>query len=119
MTNRRVHDAVGLCMMAGRCRSGSFVAEKLVRAGDAKLVLLDVSASAATRGRYEGLCAGRGIPLLPVEGLGEAVGRPGRIVAAVTDQGFADMIRRAAGQAAAQGAPASIPNDRGHDQYGE
>ncbi len=117
--DRRLHDAIGLCQKAGRCRTGAYAAEKAVHEGAACLLLIDKSASAATRGRYERLCAGRGVALLPVDGLGAAAGRLGHIVAAVTDEGFAGMIRRAAQPPAPQGAPAPIPNDRGHDHYGE
>lgn len=117
--DRRLHDAIGLCQKAGRCRTGAYATEKAVHEGAARLLLIDKSASAATRGRYERLCAGCGVALLPVDGLGAAAGRPGHIVAAVTDEGFARMIRRAAQPPAPQGAPAPIPNDRGHDHYGE
>lgn len=75
--DRRLHDAIGLCQKAGRCRTGAYAAEKAVHEGAACLLLIDKSASAATRGRYERLCAGCGVALLPVDGLGAAAGRPG------------------------------------------
>ena len=62
MRDRRLNDAIGLCMKAGRCRSGDFTVEKLARAGEARLVLLDAQISAATRERYERLCSANRFP---------------------------------------------------------
>lgn len=119
MRDRRLTDAIGLCMKAGRCRSGDFVAERLARAGAASLVLLDAHVSAATRERYERLCERGGIPVLVVPALGTAIGKPERMVAAVTDQGFANMIQRAAADTPARDDLTSKTNDRGHEQNGE
>lgn len=113
-------NAIGLCMKAGRCRSGDFVSEKLVRAGEARLVLLDQRAADATRERYRHLCQRENVPLILVPEMGEAIGKPERIVAVVTDQGFATMIQGAVAQdAAARDAQASKTNDRGHEQNGK
>ena len=68
MRDRRLNDAIGLCMKAGRCRSGDFTVEKLARAGEARLVLLDAQISAATRERYERLCSREQIPLVDDSG---------------------------------------------------
>ena len=72
-------------MRAGQVVSGDFAVEKLVRADGAALVLLDESASDNTRKKVTDACAHRGIPLADVEPglLGRAIGKPGRIVAAV------------------------------------
>jgi ribosomal protein L7Ae-like RNA K-turn-binding protein len=93
--NERLHNAMGLAMKAGRVRSGDFVTEKLVRAGGAKLVLLDADVSDNTRTKYVKLCELNQIPLTIVPELGMSVGRPGRMVAAVTDENFKNMIIRA------------------------
>lgn len=92
---QRLYNAMGFCQKAGRCQSGDFAAEKAVRAGKAKLVLLEQGASENTRDKYETLCRGRGIPLLLVEEVGPAIGKPGRLVMAVTDGQFAKMIQEA------------------------
>jgi len=82
-------------MKAGRLKSGDFVTEKLLRAKNAKLALIDCTASDNTKDKYRGICAGSGIELVEVEELGRWIGKPGRMVAAVTDEAFAQMIRRA------------------------
>ena len=98
MENNRLYGSIGLAMKAGAVVSGDFAAEKTLTAGKAKLVLLDTACSEATRERYAHLCARRGIRILYVEDLGDRIGKPGRKIAAVTDENFQTMILRAAGQ---------------------
>lgn len=84
--------ALGLAAKAGRVKSGDFTVEKILKSGQTKLILLDTEASAATEERYTRTCERLGVRLMRVTGLGEAIGNPGRIVAAVTDRGFEQMI---------------------------
>jgi ribosomal protein L7Ae-like RNA K-turn-binding protein len=95
MTTDRLYNAIGLCQRAGKAQSGAFAAEKAIRAGKAKLVLLEEGASEATKTHYEQLCAAHGVPLQTVETVGRAIGKEARIVMAVTDLSFRDMIERA------------------------
>ena len=97
MAANRLNNAVGLCMRAGRLKSGNDTVEACVRAGEAKMVLLDVTASALTEKRCTELCTGHGIPLVRLENLGPSIGKPNRIVACVTDEGFCNMIEKAGG----------------------
>ena len=98
-TNGRLHNAVGLAMKAGKLQSGDFAAERLVRSGGAKLVLMDPESSANTRDKYARMCNAAQTDCLMVPDLGEAIGRPGRMVAAVTDTNFSNMIRKASAMA--------------------
>ncbi len=91
----RVKNAVGLCMKAGKCVSGDFAVEQCVKGGRARLVLLDGSCSQNTQKRYEAMCEARGVPLLRIGELGEAIGKPSRMTAAVTDENFHIMIQGA------------------------
>ena len=75
--------------------SGAFAAENAIRSGKAKLVLLEETASEATKTHYEQLCAAHGVPMHLVETVGTAIGKTARIVLAVTDPAFRDMIERA------------------------
>ena len=95
METDRLYNAIGLCQRAGKAKSGAFAAENAIRTGKAKLVLLEETASEATRTRYEQLCAARGIPFYTVRTVGSAIGKDARIVMAVTDPSFRDMIERA------------------------
>ena len=66
--------------------------QRAVKAGKAKLILLEQSASENTRARFSSLCAGRNVPLKLVSEVGRAIGREGHVVMAVTDTQFANMI---------------------------
>ncbi len=93
--NSKLTSAIGFAMKAGRLKSGDYVTERLLRANGAKLALIDGGASPNTKQRYRGLCERGGIELVEVSELGRWIGKPGRMVAAVTDEAFAAMIRRA------------------------
>ncbi len=96
--NSKLNSAIGFAMKAGRLKSGDFVTEKLLRSGSAKIALIDSTASENTKDKYQTLCANNNLELVEVEELGRWIGKPGRMVAAVTDAGFAQMIRRALAQ---------------------
>ena len=51
MNNSKLAGAIGFSMKAGKCASGEFAADKAVKASKAYAVLVDVSASAATKKR--------------------------------------------------------------------
>lgn len=91
----RLFNAIGLSMKAGKVKSGAFAAESTIRSGKAKLVLLEETASEATKTHYEHLCAAYGVPFYTVESVGSAIGKDSHIVMAVTDHSFRDMIERA------------------------
>jgi ribosomal protein L7Ae-like RNA K-turn-binding protein len=93
--NSKLTSAIGFAMKAGRVKSGDFVTEKLLRAKGAKIALIDPTASDNTKDKYRDICSYNGIELIEIEELGRWIGKPGRMVAAVTDEGFTQMIRRA------------------------
>lgn len=95
--NDRLSNAVGFAKKAGRLQSGDFVTERLLRAGKAGLILLDEGASDNTVKKYALLCEARGVRLVRVPALGACIGNPSRMVAAVTDENFVNMIANAAG----------------------
>ena len=84
--------ALGFAQRAGKVIAGDFAVEKAVKAKKVALVVLDASASEATRERYAGLCTRCEIPCLLMENMDAAIGRYGRRIAAVTDKGFGRMI---------------------------
>lgn len=92
MAETKLFNSLGLCRRAGRCRSGEFAAERAVKAGKAKLVLLEETAAENTKERFSSLCAGRKTPLKLVPEVGRAIGREGHVVMAVTDIQFANLI---------------------------
>jgi len=88
----KLFNSLGLCRRAGKCQSGAFAAERAVKAGKAKLVLLEETASEVTKNHFSALCAGRKIPLKLVPQVGRAIGKEGQVVMAVTDIQFVNMI---------------------------
>lgn len=97
----KIYQLMGLCMRAGKLLSGSDACLSSVRAGAACLVIVDAAASSNTRKQMQDACSFRNVPFLIAEEgrLGDAVGRPGRMVAVVTDRGFAQaMIKAFPGQ---------------------
>ena len=92
MYEAKLRGAMGFAMRAGKCIAGDFACERAVKRGNARLVLLDTAASAATQERYSGLCERAGIPCVAVPDMGRAIGKDGRMVAVVTDARFVQMI---------------------------
>ena len=87
---------LGLCARAGRLVSGAQGVEIAVKAGKAYLVLIDGGASQETKKSIMDACAYRKVDaeIIEEQALGNAIGKPGRMVAAVTDESFANRIRQ-------------------------
>ncbi len=85
---------LGLCNRAGALKTGEAVCEKLAKSGGAYLILLDAGASDRSRKAMQDACAFSGLRLIELEpgALGQAVGKPGRMAAAVTDKGFSEKL---------------------------
>lgn len=96
MTTNKALSRLGLARRAGKLVSGEELVLKAIRSGEANLVLLAEDASAGTRKKISDKCASYGVELLVgysrIE-LGGAAGQPERVLFAVTDRGFAKMIR--------------------------
>lgn len=85
---------LGLAQRAGQVVSGGDMVERAARAGQVALVLIDADASERTRDKFSALCKGRGIPLHNVspDNLGRAIGRDGRMIAAVRKGSLANQM---------------------------
>ena len=96
----RLLSLLGLCARAGKLISGEKAVVAAVRGGNAHCVLLDAAASANATKSVTDACAYRRIPLIRTQenALGIAIGKPGRMAAAVTDPGFAQSLIRLSGQ---------------------
>ncbi len=97
--NTKLNTALGFAMKAGRLAVGDLAAGKALKSGRAKLVAVDESASDNTKKKWADACAFRGIPLITAPGLASAIGKEGRMCAAVTDANFANMIFKTLGSA--------------------
>lgn len=90
----RMLNMLGLCMRAGKLISGERACVQAVRAGSACAVILDRAAAKNAEKAVTDACAWHDVPLVraPENELGFAIGKPGRMVAAITDPSFADRI---------------------------
>lgn len=98
--NNRVLSHLGLAMRAGKVVTGDEIVLKVIRSSEAKMVILAGDASDNTKKKFRDKCGTYKIPLVigfDRESLGTSVGKPERVVLAVTDQGFAEMISKQVG----------------------
>lgn len=86
---------LGMAMRAGKLITGDEIVLKAVRHKQAHLVILAGDASENTKKKFRDKCSTYGIQLAEVfdrEQLGKAIGKPERVVLAVTDAQFGKMI---------------------------
>ncbi len=103
----RMLGMLGLCARARRLITGEKAVVQAVRAGSAHAVLLDGAAAPNAVQAVSRACGTHGVPLVRTAplALGEAIGKPGRMAAAVTDPGMAERLLALAGEAAPQDNP--------------
>lgn len=91
---KRMLNMLGLCMRAGKIISGEKACVQAVRTGGACAVVLDGAAAKNAVKAVTDACAYHEVPLIcaPEHALGAAIGKPGRMVAAITDPSMADRI---------------------------
>ena len=95
VTDKNVYSLIGLTMRQGAVESGSFSAEKAVKAGNAKLVILAEDASENTRKDFTDMCNFYHVPLCVFgtkDTLGHAIGKEFRVVMALTNPGLSEKI---------------------------
>lgn len=85
---------LGLCARAGRLITGEKAVVQAIRAGGCQLALLDGAASDNAVKAVAQACKTHGAPLMRTEPLtlGDAIGKPGRMAAAITDAGMARRV---------------------------
>ena len=85
---------LGLCARAGKLITGEKACVQAVRSGAACAVLLDGAASENAVKAVTNACSTHGVPLGRTGAfeLGEAIGRPSRMAAAITDAGMAARV---------------------------
>ncbi len=96
ISDRRLHEFIGLAQRAGKISSGEFAAEASVKSGKAKLCILADDASARTKKQFEDMCSYRNIRFEYIgilkDELGHVIGKDTRSVITVDDRGFAERI---------------------------
>lgn len=95
MERSRTASYLGFARRAGKLTLGVFAAGMLKKG--VYLLVADNLAGKNSRKEIENLRQKLGCPLLFTDGLGEMVGKPGCVLAAVRDQKFASAIMTAEG----------------------
>ena len=93
----RVLSMLGLATRSGNVASGGFATEEAVKRGKAYLVIIATDASDNTRKKFVNSCKFYRVPCeyySVKETLGHAIGKEERSCLAVTDEGFANSIRK-------------------------
>ena len=90
----RMLNMLGLCARAGRLITGEKACVQAVRGGGVYAALLDGAASENAVKALSDACKSHGVALLRTGeyALGDAIGKPGRMAAAVTDPRMAERI---------------------------
>ena len=90
----RMLNMLGLCMRAGKIISGEKACVQAVRMGSACVVIMDKAAAKNAVKAVTDSCTFYEVPLIyaPEDELGYAIGKPGRMVVAITDPSMAERI---------------------------
>lgn len=95
--NDPIRSTLGLAMRAGKIVSGDEAVMKVIRNGQAKLVMIAEDAAKNARKKMYDKCNSFEIPIAEYgsrEELGSSIGKQERVVIAVTDEGFAGLIMK-------------------------
>ena len=93
----KVLSMLGLAARSRNVVSGGFATEAAVKEGKAALVIIAEDASGNTRKKYSNMCNFYEVPCVlhgTKDVLGHSMGKEERSVLAVTDEGFANSIRK-------------------------
>ena len=94
------YSMLGIAMRAGALTLGADGVHSAIASGGAALVLLDAAASENTKKKFRDSCAFYGTPLFETapDRLGYAIGKPGRMCAAVAKGSLGDKLHALAQQ---------------------
>ena len=94
MDEQKIRGILGLCMRAGKLKTGTDIVEQTVKRGGAHLALVDEGMAPRGRKAIADACAYANCPVAFVREdlLGDAIGKPGRMAACVMDAGFAGKL---------------------------
>nr|WP_297706931.1 ribosomal L7Ae/L30e/S12e/Gadd45 family protein [uncultured Butyrivibrio sp.] len=97
LDSNKIYSLLGLCMRAGKLKSGEFAVLDAIRKHTAELVIVSEDASDNTKKQFNDKCSYYKVPIFffgDKEELGHAIGKDVRTSLAITDQGFAQSLRK-------------------------
>ena len=95
VTEKSICSLIGLSMRQGAVESGSFLAEKSIKDGTAKLVIIAEDASDNTKKDFKDMCTYYHVPIAVFgtkDTLGHTIGKEFRVVMALTNPGLSEKI---------------------------
>ena len=88
---------LGLAQKAGKIASGELAVEKAVKSGKAKLLVIAADCSEATKKNYNDMATYYEVEFFEIfskEQLGQCIGKLYRAALVITDDGFANAIKK-------------------------
>ncbi|WP_408608004.1 L7Ae/L30e/S12e/Gadd45 family ribosomal protein [Butyrivibrio hungatei] len=95
LDSNKIYSMLGLCMRAGKLKSGEFACLEAIRKKTAVLVIVSEDASDNTKKQFRDKCSYYNVPIYffgNKDDLGHAIGKDVRTSLAVTDQGLAKTL---------------------------
>ena len=95
VTEKSICSLIGLSMRQGAVESGSFLTEKAIKGGMAKLVIIAEDASDNTKKDFTDMCTYYHVPFCifgTKDILGHAIGKEFRVVMALTNPGLSEKV---------------------------
>ena len=97
MDSDKIYSLLGLCMRAGKVKSGEFATLEAIRKKTARMVIVSCDASENTTKQFSDKCKYYNVPIYffgDKESLGHAIGKDVRTSLAITDIGLAESLRK-------------------------
>ena len=97
MDSNKIYSMLGLCMRAGKLKSGEFACLEAIRKKTAVLVIVSEDASDNTKKQFKDKCSYYNVPIYffgNKDDLGHAIGKDVRTSLAILDKGFAESLRK-------------------------
>ncbi len=97
LDSNKIYSLLGLCMRAGKVKSGEFATLEAIRKRTACLVIVSEDASDNTAKQFKDKCRYYNIPLAffgDKESIGRAIGKEVRTSLAITDKGLSESLRK-------------------------
>jgi ribosomal protein L7Ae-like RNA K-turn-binding protein len=97
MNEQKITSLLGIAQKARKIASGELAVEKAVKSGQAKLLIIAIDCSEATKKNYRDMTTYYNVELHELfskEQLGACIGKVYRAALAVTDVGFSTTIKK-------------------------
>lgn len=97
INEQKISSLLGLAQKAGKISSGELAVEKAIKSGQAKLLIIAIDCSVATKKSYRDMTTYYNVELYELfskEQLGTCIGKVYRAALAVTDAGFSTALKK-------------------------